>query len=405
MVYHDGSAEINLRKSQSLAPATVLERVFSFFLDYLILAPAVSFINLLIFKNEMIAWRNVGSSAAFGAESAPLFFSICAFFIILFSAMQAIFIWKWQATPGQYFLKIKVEFNPQIGLSFLRILIRQLSFWLSIALLGIPFLAVMGHPDGKTFYDRLTETQIKSLKKNPVRFTFETEGQYWRSLISTLSVFVFILVAATSWNTHTNIRNKTYSFMKKQKANYFCSELRTVDMRDRLQTVIALNLVGQIEDICVDKEADFVLWKSADEAQRSLAYYAKSLTENETDDAQEREYIKQACAGKLKSQLGCQIANAFQTDTLENFYTKLSTSEDADNLLLSTLKYELSNMLDKTEMTTEHLNQLKAYDELKVVKKYLLSELVNRSITNQSRSPASVPAQDVSYMKKLMDDL
>ena len=62
-------------------------------------------------------------------------------------------------------------------------------------------------------------------------------------------------------------------------------------------------------------------------------------------------------------------------------------------------------MLNKPEKTAEYLNQLKAYDELKVVKKYLLSEFVNQSITNQSRSPASVPAQDLDYIKKLMDDL
>lgn len=403
MVFHDGSTEDYKKKFQPLASASVLDRVFSFFLDYLILAPLVSFVNLLIFKNEMLVWRNVGSAQGFGAETLPLFVSICAVFILLFSFIQAIFIWKWQATPGQYFLKIKVEVNSKVGLSFLRILIRQISFWLSIVFLGIPFLAIMGHPDGKTFYDRLTETEIKSLKSNPARFTFETESQYWRSLISTLTIFIFFLVVAAGWNTHSNIQKGSYSFMKKQKANYFCSELRAVDIGERLQTVIALNLVGQIEDVCVDKEADFVLWKSADKAQRSLAYYAKSLTEDETENSQEQAYLQQACAGKLRNHFGCQIATAFQTDTLENFYNKLSASNSTDSLLTSTFKYELSIILNKTDSTAAHFQKLKMHDDLKVVKKYLLSEFVNQS--KATRSPASAASTDVDYMTKLLENL
>lgn len=403
MVYHDGAVENYQKKPQPLVAASVLERVFSFFLDYLILAPVVSFINLLIFKTEMLAWRNAGSVHTFGAEGLPVFVSICAVFILLFSSIQAIFIWKWHATPGQYFLKIRMVVNSKVGLSFLRILIRQLSFWLSIAFLGIPFLAIMGHPDGKTFYDRLTETEVKSLKKIPARFAFETESLYWRSLISTLTVFIFFLVAAAGWNTYANIRRGSYSFLKKQKANYFCSELHAVDIGERLQTVIALNLVGQIEDGCVDKEADFVLWKTADVAQRSLAYYAKSLTEDDTENSQEQAYLQQACAGKLRSQFGCQIATAFQTDTLENFYNKLAASTAAETLLTSTLKYELSIILNKSDSTAAHFKKLKVHDDLKVVKKYLLSEFVNQKAA--TRSPASVTSNDVDYMNTLLDNL
>ncbi len=417
MVFHDGSEAKAPLNSGTLMPATLLERVFSFFLDYIILAPVVSFLNLIIFQNEMIIWKSANNSA----EVLPLFLNLAAAFILFFSLIQTLFIYYYEATPGQYFLKLKIERTADSGLILLRIFLRQLCFWLSGFLLGIPWLAVMAHPQAKTFYDRLTELSVVSLKTNQKRFHFELETKYWRSLIATFTIFLTALVLITSWKNKSDLQERAFSFDKMQKINNsFCAEMDGVALKQRLQTVIALNLVGQIADVCVDKEADFVLWSSGQASLKSLAYYAKSLTE--TDQQSEDKYLKQACLDTSSEFLGCRIASAFKNDDIENLYNffKKSTQAHAieNTLLVSTLKYELALVLNKSTEAHTHFKEIRNFDSQKLVKKYLLSEILTRMDSNSpdsagqqrrlaSEETAAMPVKndEIKYAKKLMGEL
>ena len=233
MVYHDGQPLENASHLVLLKPATVLERVLSFFLDYIILAPLVSFLNLILFQKGMISWKNAGGSAEF----APYVFGLIFTFILFFSLLQSLFIYFLQATPGQYFLKVRMEMSERSGLVFLRILLRQISFWFSIPFLGIPWLAVMAHPESKTFYDRLTEISVVSLKSKQHRFKFELEKSFWRSFVATMSLFAAFLVFALCWNNYTAIKNNTYTFEKLKNENFFCAEIDGIQQQLRLETV------------------------------------------------------------------------------------------------------------------------------------------------------------------------
>ena len=284
MVYQDISTVGSPQKKDESAAvdskASVLDRVFSFLLDYLILSPVVSFLILIFFKQEISIWKE----QAYSAELQPTIILLGSAYILFFSLLQCLFAYFWEATPGQYFLKLKLNDEKPDGLRFLRLLLRQLTFWLSIVLFGFSWLSVLAHAKQKTFYDRLSEFRVISLKKNQKYFSFEFETKYWQALAATFMVFLGVLFLAYGWQQHQNIKSASYTFDKMKKENYFCNELKSIHLKDRLQTVIALNLVGQIADECVDKEADFVLWKSRDLEQRSLAYYAKSLTEKEFKD-------------------------------------------------------------------------------------------------------------------------
>ncbi len=410
MVYPDFSNNENGLNANGSAPvkvfqASVLDRLFSFLLDYLILSPVVSFLILLFFKKEISVWKQ----NAYSAELNPTFFLLISAYLVFFSALQSVFAYHWQATPGQYFLKLKLEDQKKTGLLFFRIFFRQIGFWLSILFLGFPWLGVLSHAEQKTFYDKLAEFRVVSLKSDQVYFSFEFESKYWQALSATFMVFGAFLLTAAGWQLHDKIKTATYSFDKLNKQNYFCEGLKSTPLRERLQTVIALNLVGQIADECVDKEADFVLWKSDNTELRSLAYYAKSLTESDYDT--EEKYLSQACKGQNKDFLGCKISNAFLKSDMPSLYELLNKTDVSKNLLSSTLRYELSVVLDLPDDQIKNFEAIKKFDSQTLVKKYLLSEILN-TVTAQKerqRSPASnsdeqhiQSTENLAYAKKIL---
>ena len=403
MVYHDGSVENSLDNNTKNLPAGMLDRTFSFFLDYVIFAPAVSFLNLLLFQDELAVWKKTGTSL----ETAPLLVTLALHFVFMFIFFQSVFIYKYGATPGQYFLKIRMQFENSDSLKFLRILLRQLGFWASALAFGIPWLAVMAHVDGKTFYDRLGEMKVISLKSNTLRLSFESEAKYWRSLMATFSVFVFLLFTATAWRNQSEIKTAKYTFEGMKKEKSFCSALKDVPLRDRLQTAIALNLVGQLSDRCFDKEADFVLWKTSDSEQKSLAYYAKSLTE--TEDAKELQYLAESCVGVSETAFGCRLASAFLDDNLKGLYQHLKKSDSKSTLLTTTLKYELAILESDRLASRQHFKELKAFSDVQPVKKYLISEIIFHAKNNTNdRKPATVDQKqsaDLELANTLLGEL
>ncbi|MBC7467157.1 MAG: RDD family protein [Bdellovibrio sp.] len=392
--------------------ASIVDRFFSFLLDYLIFAPVVSFFLITCFQDEVAIWK----SGQTRAENLPILFLLSATYIFTFSFLQSFFIYFWGGSPGQYFLKLRVHVDRQPGLIFIRILVRQVGFWFSALFLGLPWLAVLSHPKQKTFYDRISETSVYSLKQNQKFFSFEVETKYWRSLFATLVIFLFIICAGYGWQQHNQIKLGAYTFNSLNKKDLLCAQLKPVEIKDRLQTAVALNLVGQLSDDCVDKEAEYVLWTVHDDEMQSLAYYAKSLTES--DSADEKRYLNQACQFKNKDYFGCRVASAFLNKGLTSLYADLKTDKSQKDLLEVVLQYELGMVLKKGSEEDENFKALRKFDKQRIVKKYLLSELLerrlaaNRPIKNKGRMPASQSIKstvsnpaDFNYAQKLIEQM
>ncbi len=387
--------------------ACLTDRLFSFLLDYLILTPVVSFFLLLGFKKEFAVWNENSLTA----ESQPLFLLLALAFLLSFSLLQSFFIYFWEATPGQYFLKLKTEHLQNSGFKLFNLMVRQLGFWFSIFVLGLPWISVLTDSAQRTFYDKLADTRVISLKSDQFYFNFEFETKFWRAFASTVTVFLSFLLVAAGWQQHQRIKNAVYSFQQLKNEQFFCEELKSVQLLQRLQTAIALNLVGQISNRCVDKEADFVLWKMENPELKSLAYYAKSITETDAD--REQSYLHQACAEKENSYFGCELATAFLKQDFNQLYHSLNSKKQEKTFLVSTFRYELGLILGERNDEKPNFQKLKAFDTHDPVKKYLLSEILNRALlsnrTAQSRKvsavgrqPASPEVQDVG---PIQDDL
>ena len=120
MVFRDISSSFELNKlNQKKSTAHLMDRFFSFLIDYLIISPFVLFLLYMTFSNGFNFWRSNPT-----APENDLFVVVLSFsYIFYFCVIQSIFITLWKATPGQYYLKIKIEFHESDDLIFFRALI------------------------------------------------------------------------------------------------------------------------------------------------------------------------------------------------------------------------------------------------------------------------------------------
>ncbi len=385
MVYRDISDEQNFndplfKNEPAKYKASLMDRFFSFLIDYLLFSPFVSFILFLLFQDAIRYWR-LNPSAP---EQLGISVMLALSYVALFSAFQAGFIAIWRATPGQYFLKIQIQFEGEDSLIFFRAFCRQVGFWATILFAGIPWLALLSHPLQKTFYDRIADCRIYSKKQTSEFFGFEVENRYWQSFSATLMIFVGMLFVSFIMLQYRDITNRADSFKQAEKKNQFCTQLKGVGQASRLQLAIAMNLVGQLSDECLDREADFVLWKNkTDEAP--LAYFAKSLTEEES--AMESKYLRQVCTPDSEDQIACRLVTAFKTADFESLYDYVKTK---DTVLTAALTYELGMILKKDQDRESNFAALSQFDASRIVKKYLLSELITNVNNEGDRRPAAL---------------
>lgn len=408
MVYQDISSEntkTSINPGDEKKSASFFQRLLAVIIDYFIFTPVVSFLIVVFFSSGLRLYKQFPNS-----PEADLILLQCGFFFVfLFTFFQSLFICYAKATPGQLFTKTYVDFrNPDFSL-LLQSWLRQMGFFISIALLGVPFIAVFYHPKRQAFYERLTESRVLTLTDAfsvPLLFG-EKERRYLGAGVATFFLFTLglgLLTLKNNYNqsvnaaiTYENIRQVVQDKLKK------CQELKDVKQQNRLKMAIALNMVGVLSDQCLDSEADFVLWhtfaKNNEELDpsynHSMAYLAKYMTAQTLED--EDHYAKAACSSPQDR--GCQLAQAFQTKSYNDFLAYLSTQKK--DFLTDTLKYEISLLAKKP--TEDLLKNLEDYSSHKFVSKYLVLEELDQltvQLKAQTHDLNRQPAQAVERIKE-----
>lgn len=413
MVFPDlNTFEISEQKHKPLVPI----RVLSFVIDYFIFAPVISFLILVFFHSGVDIYRSFPKSA----EAQSVFGYLVVGYVILSTFFQALFMSFIGATPGQYFLKLKVEFKNTQYPIFLQAWARQLGFVISFLFLGIPFLKALADENGQCFYEKMTETQLVSrwpMDRHSYFYkSIDVDRKFWSASLATISTFLIALGLVMFWKNYQFVLTSpdTYAKMKSKKKS--CTEFVHLDSTDRLRYAIAMNLVGTVSDACLDQEADFVLWRNFTD-DRTLAYFAKFVSSN--NDRLESKYLKQACTEDESSE-GCYWASTF---TDNNFSAIRNNPEMARTLLGKVLLYEFASK-GNTKKRLQAFNDLKEYVNFKSVKKYLLLENLNDLNKDQealaskttlqdpkSRRPANFealkkePLLDSDEIKTLIEDL
>ncbi|MBV2169875.1 MAG: RDD family protein [Bdellovibrio sp.] len=389
MVFPDLSAPAgtphNYNSTPNIPIASVADRFVALVLDFLILSPVISlFIAGLVRQTKTYFLLN-----AMSQEGVVAIFLVIASVIFLTTALQAFFLYFWQATPGQLFLQMRVVSYPQrqTRLTLNQCFLRSFLWCSGFTLLAIPYLEVASHPLRRAFHERASDTLVTTLKRNYDEGPLPLESRFISSWMRMSFLFLLLFGVIGFFKTYHSLKVGAYR-EKDSQAPFACKEIRESDLlgTSRLDAALSLFLVNEISAECLDKEAEVSLWGDPVNSQ-GLAYLAKFMT---AESSEQEKYFDKVCEERTSSV--CAMARYMREDG------ELEDLELADKTLWTTQLL----LADEKYTSQDYVGSLKLIEDLQKVsvlrsaleKRYVrsvwaLNEMM-QTHSKKGRLPASV---------------
>ncbi|WP_374029908.1 RDD family protein [Bdellovibrio bacteriovorus] len=387
MVFPDLSApETKPQKNKSAhqSIASISDRFIALILDFLIFSPIVSlFIAGLVRQTKTYFLLNVSSQE--GMVAAGLVVALIVFFVTL---LQTVFLYYWQATPGQLFLQLKVVGYPheQERLTLNQCLLRAFSWCLGFLAFAVPYLEIASHPLRRAFHERVSDTMVITLKKTGDEGPYPLEMRFLSAWMRMSFLFLLLFGVLGFFKTYHSLMAGHYREEDKATA-LACKEIKESDSAgtSRLDVAIAMFLLNEIPAECLDKEAEASLWSDSKET-RSLAYLAKYMI---ADGKAQDQYFDKACEDRDAS--SCALARYLgedgEAEDLVGVDNKLLTAR----LLQSEEKFTKSDFIGSLKLIEDlqKVPGLKAGLEKRFVRSVWALRGDEVPTANSGRMPAS----------------
>ncbi|UYL09585.1 RDD family protein [Bdellovibrio sp. SKB1291214] len=303
MLFPDLSApEINNSTmfKQKPAIAFVADRFLALVLDFLIISPVVSLLVAGLTRQAKTFFL-LNARSDEGVVAVMMIMAVAVIAVVL---LQASFLYFLQATPGQFFLQLRVISYPeqQARLTFSQCMVRSVVWCFSFFMFALPFLGVLGHPLRRAFHEKASDTMVITLKKNFDKGPASQEQRLitsWMQLSFAVFAFVGFLGLMKSYHALT-----VGDYQVAVDQNATCKEIKDKDLSgpQRLDAALSLFLLKEISADCLHKEAELSLWSDPVNSQ-SMAYFAKFLLSEGSDRLS---YMNKVCEDRTSS--GCVLA-------------------------------------------------------------------------------------------------
>ncbi|QDK46227.1 RDD family protein [Bdellovibrio sp. ZAP7] len=304
MLFPDLSApEINNSKQfkQEPAIAFVMDRFLALVLDFLIFSPVISLLVSGLVRQAKTFFL-LNSRSEEGIVAALMILAVSAVAVVL---LQAAFLYLIQATPGQFFLQMRVVSYPQqqTRLTFSQCLVRSVMWCASFAMFAIPFLGIIAHPLRRAFHEKASDTMVITLKSRHDRGPAPHEQRLitsWMQLSFAMLALVGFLGLMKSYHGLTAGEFQVAA----NNSDAACKEIKDKDLMgtQRLDAALSLFLLKEISADCLHKEAELSLWGDPVNSQ-AMAYFAKFLL---SEGADRVDYLKKVCEERTST--GCVLA-------------------------------------------------------------------------------------------------
>lgn len=291
--------------------APIQDRFLSFILDFLILSPLIMFINYPMFKK-----MKLGLMLGEADEVIRAYFLIALIVtIIAIVFYQVASIYFYGATLGQRVFQIYLDSNDSLKNSKIQLwqaIQYSVGFILSFVLLGIPFLSVFTHRKGQTFYQRLSEIQVLSLKVSQINPISEFEVRFIKQWANIASIFVFFIL--TSYVLQISLQKMKLSQNAKFKVNEVCenSDWNQLDHEHRLKNYFSKYLAEQQINSCIEHLVEEHVWGGIVSQDSSFIYIVKYFISKNTETQQL--YLNELC--RERDSDACQLIQAYEKDQL-----------------------------------------------------------------------------------------
>lgn len=371
--------------STKIAIASTADRLVALLLDFLIFSPVVSlFVAGLIKKGKTYFILNPDSSE--GIVSLVL---IVLAVLFLISLMQATFLYFWQGTPGQLFLKLKVISYPEKNqrLTLNQCLVRSVAWSLSLIPIALPFLEVLSHPLRRCFHERASDTCVVTLKSLPDTGPAPVESRFISSVLRLSFLFILLFCVHMYFRTYQDLASGSFRGATETAPEY-CKEMKSPDSfgASRLDAAVTLYLLDEISGECLAKEAEASLWGDSN-ANQELAYLAQYLLHQGDDQEQ---YLKKVC--KNSSSQVCTLARFLGNKDESIDLAKVTTPLLTTQMLLSDEKFAAGDITGTLQLL-ESLQKNKALKqglEKRYVRSIWALNESQKDMSPRGRQPASV---------------
>ncbi len=300
------NASTSTKKIVPIAP--VADRILALVLDFLILSPVISLVIAGLMR-QMKTFFLIDANSQEGVVAIALVIAAVFFLTIL---LQTVFLFFWQATPGQLFVQMRVISFPhgQERLSLNQCLLRSTLWCGGFVALAIPYLEILSHPLRRAFHERASDTMVVTLKREFDEGPYPLESRFIASWMRMSFLFLILFGVLTFFKTYHSLQAGLYKD-KEPSDVVVCKETKSLQVsRDsRVDAAIALFLMDEISAECLQKEAETVLWQNPGESAE-WAYLAKYLL---TNGKEQEAYLEQICA--TEDSLGCVLARHLDEDS------------------------------------------------------------------------------------------
>lgn len=306
-------------KSHSVA--FVSDRVLACMFDVLLFIPIASFILVEVYKRVDYLF----SVDRFSFEFLAMLGVSVFFTLVLVILLQMAFLVLFEATPGKYFFKMKVVPNDhrQPRLRATQALVRSTLWTIELLALGIPYLEVLSHPQRRPLHDRAAETMVVTLKKASDIGPHQLETHFIRHLIFALSVVGLMWGILGVGYVYKMALKGDFKRTELEETGYLCGQVSNHIQagESRIDKAVALYLADELSSECLTAEADFVLWRPADE-ELDWAYLAKAFAMRDQKE-RSRTYQDKVCADYPTSE-PCRVLNFLNKPSKDQTFSSLS---------------------------------------------------------------------------------
>lgn len=401
MVFPDLSApEAQPRKSKNpaLAIASMSDRFLAFILDFLIFSPIVSlFIASMVRQTKTFFLLNPTSQE--GAIAAGLVAAMIVFFVTL---LQAVFLYYWQATPGQFFLQLRVVSfpHPQERLSLNQCLLRAFFWCTGFLCLAVPFLEIASHPFRRAFHERASDTMVMTLKQQGDEGPHPLESRFISSWMRMSFLFLLLFGVLGFFKTYHML--KLGAFREKDGHMLACKEIKDPDLSGvaRVDAALSLFLLNEVSAECLEKEAEASLWNDPVNSQ-DMAYLAKFVI---SEGEEQQKYFAKVCRDSTSSP--CAIARYMQEQGTAEDLIQADASLWTTQLLLSDEKFTQRDYMKSLQMieALQKVPSLKNALEKRYVRAMWALNESSLQPQGSGRAPASVSLEEKdSWVEKFKE--
>lgn len=281
----DGEGAVSSNADHHLL-ASPWDRVASVVADGVMLIPLLTLAVSRLQRENLLLRLEQKDTSLLVVQAASLI-------LILILAYQTAMTALWGATLGQSFLKLKVKSvwrneKPGWMASFMRSLI-----WLAQGLaFFVPLLSVFSNSKRRAFHDRISDTIVvveratKSVGSPNAAEASLVQG-IQAAILAFTGVMVLIALKGTLNNQLTDEVRSQLSLQQLEDRNLLCAAVGEAQKEwsqqpaARMNVALSLFAAGEIDETCLNTEAEHALWRGTDQ---QMGYFAKAmLTVNEAE--------------------------------------------------------------------------------------------------------------------------